>query len=331
MVKKTLGLYLLGNLGLLFCIPLLPLFAVVKYLFYFNIIALPMLALVFFLYRKGHRFTWMLSVVSVLAFGLLIYARYVEPYQLKVRELELQYDQLEGEVKLLHISDIQTNAVGGYEEEVFQTIQQLQPDLIVHTGDLVQVVTMEERMRELEALGALFQQLEVPYGIYNVLGDTDVDRELWVEQFDQIAGIKTLQNDKVELNIRGNSIKLLGLSAHQSRLLNQTKLQWWMDTRHPEDVMIVAGHSPDYVLDIQEAMVNICLAGHTHGGQVRVPFYGPIITLAKVPREWARGHNKVNHIDLNVSAGIGVEHEQGVPPLRFNCPPEITMITLKGK
>ena len=77
-----------------------------------------------------------------------------------------------------------------------------------------------------------------------------------------------------------------------------------------------------------ELPIDLCLAGHTHGGQVWVPGYGPLVTDSAVPREWARGFRQIGLPFLNVSAGAGSNRFGGLPPMRFNCPTELTLIEL---
>ena len=74
--------------------------------------------------------------------------------------------------------------------------------------------------------------------------------------------------------------------------------------------------------------VDLCLAGHTHGGQVNLPFIGALLNASKTPKDWAKGFTKFDHTALNVSSGIGTERIEGLPPIRFNCPPTITIFKI---
>ena len=102
----------------------------------------------------------------------------------------------------------------------------------------------------------------------------------------------------------------------------------WLDQSDPNDFRILFGHSPNFALGVAESPIDLCLAGHTHGGQVNVPFYGPLVTYSEVPREWARGFRRIGIPYLNVSAGAGSNRRHGLPPIRFNCPTEMTLIEL---
>jgi hypothetical protein len=82
-------------------------------------------------------------------------------------------------------------------------------------------------------------------------------------------------------------------------------------------------------VNITDLDIDLCLAGHTHGGQIRIPFFGPVVTLSNVPKEWAMGYRKVRNIRMNVSAGIGSEHAGDLPAIRFNCPPKMSLFIVK--
>ena len=91
------------------------------------------------------------------------------------------------------------------------------------------------------------------------------------------------------------------------------------------------GHSPNFALALKDTPVDLCLAGHTHGGQVRVPFFGPLTIYSKIPKEWALGFRQIGLPYLNVTAGVGSNRYGGLPPIRFNCPTELTVIELLPK
>ena len=114
-----------------------------------------------------------------------------------------------------------------------------------------------------------------------------------------------------------------------------TALAWW-DSFDPElrlpraEAFHVAfGHAPDYALGEVEA--DLLIAGHTHGGQVRLPFIGPIITFSEVPRAWTSGATELSGgRTLIVSRGIGMERGDA-PRIRFLCRPEVAIIDVVPK
>src|SRR6185436_9174885 len=93
----------------------------------------------------------------------------------------------------------------------------------------------------------------------------------------------------------------------------------------PGDLCVVIGHGPDFVMTLPAAEVDLAMAGHTHGGQVVVPFFGPPHTKTRLPREHARGVSSYGGVPLHVSAGTGMERGTA-PQIRFLCPPEICIL-----
>ena len=91
------------------------------------------------------------------------------------------------------------------------------------------------------------------------------------------------------------------------------------------EATILLAHEPDYADYVAPFPVDVQLSGHSHGGQVRLPGIGPLI-LPALARKYHTGRYRVGSLQLCTSRGIGVIN----PPVRFNCPPEVTLITLKS-
>lgn len=313
--------------------PFFGFFTTIGTVFWFGIAALPVL-FVHGIFQSMKKAGWNLksgigTVTPLLAWACLAWSTWVEPEQLEVKELTIEVAGLTRELTLLHLSDIQSDKIDGFEEAVFERIKTLSPDLLIHTGDLVQVPGGDKNHHELHQLANLFKKLNPPLGKYHVLGDTDPGMP--VDLFTQWSGVTTLRNGEVIVEKDGIRMALLGLTLASSRLGYADGIAEWLK-RQPEGTLtLVAGHAPDYALTAGKLPVDLMLAGHTHGGQVRLPVIGPIMTLSEVPRDWARGHTVLEKSQLHVSAGIGAEHEVGLPSIRFNCPPEMTLLHLVPK
>lgn len=308
------------------------LFMSVKILYYLDLMVLPALLIVHagYLLRQRNNKAWRGIAAALFLIFVQVYVTYIEPTNLQIKEVYLHHEDFDREFVLVHLTDIQSDGIGDYERAVFEQIQSLEPHLVIHTGDLIQLYDVEEREAELRKLATLFKELNPLYGTYHVNGDCDWPDQLRRMRFDQLAGVHTMdQKDTVLAAKEGfPSIQLFGLNLKQSRYYDEV-----VDQRNwnPEHFNIMLGHAPDYVVYQEVHRMNLCLAGHTHGGQVRVPGLGPIMTLSNVPKEWARGFRKVNYTYLNVSAGIGAEHASGLPSIRLFCPPEITVIRIGPK
>lgn len=306
----------------------------VKVAFWVDLVAFPILLLGYTVYRIMKKKRGFIDVFRVLvAFGILGFTYYinqVEPYDLQVRHIEIIDDRFDEEFTIIHITDIQSNNIGAYEASVFDTISAYNPDLLIHTGDLVQMHSLPEQEAELRELAKLFRKLNVPKGIYNVIGDTDIEALLESMQFDELANVTTLVDEasaKVR-NKKAPTIQIVGLSLEGSRFADESLNPVIADT-DPSNFNILIGHAPDFILNYTVSDYDLCLAGHTHGGQVRLPGIGPVITMSSVPREQAFGYHEVAGTRLNVSAGVGAEHASKLPSIRLNCPPEIVVIHVK--
>ncbi|MEM8933596.1 MAG: hypothetical protein AAGE94_20570, partial [Acidobacteriota bacterium] len=101
--------------------------------------------------------------------------------------------------------------------------------------------------------------------------------------------------------------------------------------RRTERFHIAFGHAPEFALTqhlLDKPSADLAIAGHTHGGQVRVPWFGPIVTFSAVPRSWAAGRTDFDNGGiLIVSRGVGMERGRA-PRLRLLCRPEIVVIDL---
>ena len=307
------------------------LFAGIHRLFIINGIVLPLVlglwAVFFGLTRRISR-GWAVAglMLAVLIGGTAWYATRVEPHRLMVREVALTTTKLTRPLRILHISDVQTARVTDYEESVFRKMAELQPDLILHTGDLVQTRNHENDSVERTKLLSLFGTLRPPLGIWHVHGDTD--RHLVRLDSAALAPLRVLGDESAALTTPGGLVSLYGLTLASSENAwdpHPGARQW---ARESKGFKILLGHNPNYVLQAAELPVDLCLAGHTHGGQIRIPFFGPPLIMCDVPRHLARGWNRVGETRLNVSAGIGGEHCAGLPTLRLNCPPEMTLIVV---
>lgn len=273
--------------------------------------------------RINTRKTGVNLVLSLLLLSTFVYASFIEPNNIQVRNVEIRTNKVYDEVTILHISDIQSVHIGKYEQKVFEIIEHLNPDLILHTGDLLQTGLNAEMIK----LARLFKQLRPKYGIYNVVGDTDSQMN-W-QKFHRLSGVKTLIDKNVLINDKKVKISILGLSLHKSRYRDKSLIEDWKCRSKKDEFTIVFGHAPDYISKILKLDIDMCLAGHTHGGQVNIPFWGPVVTFSRFPKKWSNGFIKIRNSHVNVSAGIGVERACNLPPIRFNCPPVMTLFALR--
>jgi hypothetical protein len=127
-------------------------------------------------------------------------------------------------------------------------------------------------------------------------------------------------------------IELHGLSLYQSHAprMGAAEVERWLAQADPSAFHLLMGHAPDFALLLKPGrQVDLALAGHTHGGQVRLPGIGALITKSGVPKEMVSGVlPDLPGGPLLVSSGVGCVRHNEMPRLRFNCPPELILIHL---
>ena len=317
-----------------------PNFGLIHQAYDFNLWELPMTLLCLAIALSVLSLTWaamrkvlilislVYGFVAIDLFILRYYVTYIEPQRIVVHQVRLETQKLTEPVRLLHISDIQSGGIGDYEKHLFDRIKELKPDLILNTGDLLQVVPPATFESEFPKLLELIKTVNPRLGTYAVFGDTE--RELYDMSPDEIMPLQMLSSRSLKIDTKAGVLHIYGLSLYQSK-----KQAWalraveeWLKMTQSSDFCILFGHAPDYAMEMMDQPIDLCLAGHTHGGQVRLPWYGPLVIYSKVPREWARGFRRIGVPFLNVSAGAGSNRFEGFPPMRFNCPTEMTLIEL---
>jgi predicted MPP superfamily phosphohydrolase len=252
---------------------------------------------------------------SVMVLGIYGFAFHVEPYRLEVNRHEVFSARITEPLRIVLLADIQTDSIGEYESRVFEAVRAAQPDLILLAGDYLQSSDRVERK-----LAPLFQRLfnDPPlrprYGIHAVEGDCEAQED-WEYQF---HGTSVITHDVTEV-VEIGPLTVTCLTLHDSH--SRQVIERPADRFH-----IALGHHPNFALQTVDA--DLLLAGHCHGGQVRIPFLGPPIKLAAIPRAWTQGMTDLgNGRKLVVSRGIGMERG-GAPRLRFLCRPEVIVIDL---
>jgi predicted MPP superfamily phosphohydrolase len=266
-------------------------------------------------------------VLGGIGLSLGAYARFVAPYRIQVRRVEIRTPKVDRRVRIAHLSDIQSDRVGRYEEKVFERVRECKPDILIHTGDLLQPLPPATLESEGPRIAALIRGVDAALGKFAIYGDTDGALGDWTTE--GLGGLRLLANEETTISLgSGGAISIWGMSNDQSRFGSSGDVADWVERAGPGAFTLLLGHSPDYILSVQNVGVDLCLAGHTHGGQIVPPFWGPVMTLSRIPNEWVKGFHVVGRTRLNVSAGVGCEHASFLPDVRFNCPPEFTIIDL---
>lgn len=160
-------------------------------------------------------------------------------------------------------------------------------------------------------------KIKTKYGFYTTLGNHDGWYDKWViQEILTDKGIQVLNNKNIKLNIYGKDIYIAGVEDKMTAIPDIYEAL--KETKQPT---ILLTHTPDVFPKVPKE-VNLTLAGHTHGGQIRLPLLGALVVPSDYGNKYSAGLIVEKGKKLLVTRGIGVS----ILPVRFNCPPEIVVI-----
>jgi hypothetical protein len=258
-------------------------------------------------------------VLALAAAGILCMAHgfFIEPYWLEINRLKIATPKLRAgsvPIRLVHITDFHSDPSPRLESRLPGVIAREKPDLVVFTGDTVNsaeaLPVFRRCLRQIAAIAPTFAikgNWDAAYwGKLDLFGDT---------------GVTALGGQAVPLRLHGSDLWIVGASP-----VGHPSVQRALRAVPPGTLTVLLCHSPDEIEEVADRSVDLYLAGHTHGGQVALPLFGPLVTLSRFGNRYARGLYKVGGTWLYVNRGIGMEG--GVPRVRFWARPEIAVIDL---
>jgi predicted MPP superfamily phosphohydrolase len=270
-------------------------------------------------------------VISFFIFCFSFWTLCIEPTLIEIVRYEYKTNLVTQPVRIAFFADIQTDCIGNYERRALNLLREQNADLIILGGDYIQVNNKEKERQLIEEFNSLLKEvkLSAKFGVYAIKGNQELER--WYDWKRSFIGteIKTIEWTR-RINVGELRVVLLSMwdSFTKRKIiaipyaLNKNNNQV-----HKQRFVLMAGHSPRYALAEQDA--HIVLAGHTHGGQVAIPFFGALINMTTgLPRHWSSGNHKLpNGSTLIVSKGIGMERGHA-PRIRFNCKPDFVIIDI---
>lgn len=227
----------------------------------------------------------------------------IEPEWLAVNQLKLSESP---STRLVHFTDVHHKGDRDYFEKVVRTINRLEPDVVCFTGDLI------EKSKHLAVALDVVRQIKAP--CIGIPGNHDywaqVNFELFNAPFESTGG-RFLMDQFMDLEKHG--IRFIGLTGDADPGIEPS----------PSLRNILLTHYPAHVKEMKSRKFDLMLAGHSHGGQVRLPLIGPLLL------PWRCGEYDLGYYDtkwgpLYVGSGIGYF----AIPVRFNCRPEVTLIEI---
>lgn len=269
-------------------------------------------------------------LAAVIAAGTLclLYGFLLEPRLLKIREVSLVSPHYQGgDIRIALLSDIHIGSrhvPAARVANIVRVVNNARPDIILMPGDFIGGHTPRENhspafVAEVNDGLAQFGALRAPLGVYASIGNHDV----WYDAAAVTNGLRAA-GVHVLANSVGNTatdICVVGLADHDT----QTEDPTTFDRCTKGNPVIALMHSPDSFA-LLPPYARLSVAGHTHGGQINLPFYGRRVTATQAGRKYAYGLVNVRGVPAFVTAGIGTS----ILPARFRAPPEVVIITLRA-
>lgn len=262
--------------------------------------------------------------LQALAKGLRQFAEeaFAEANSISVENVKIYLERLPRELdgfRIVHLSDIHHSPFTNLEHisRVVAVSNRLQPDMFVLTGDYV-----SHDAEYIAPVAEVLARLKAEYGTHACLGNHDhwTDAELVTEEF-HAAGINLLINEGARLAARGAQIWLCGVDDY---MVGKTDLRAALAGAGEDEFKLLLAHNPQIVRPAARAGVDLMLSGHTHGGQVKIRDEEKRILPR---RRLTSGLHRRKNTQIYITRGIGTV----VVPVRYQCPPEISLLELKTK
>lgn len=267
----------------------------------------------------------------------MAYATQVEPRWIEVTRLEVPLPGLPEELDgftIVQLSDLHLgpHVTADHVRRGVVLTNALEADLVILTGDFVY-----RSAHYSDACARELASLRASYGVYAVLGNHDI----WTDA-DEVAdnlmraGLVVLRNERQPLTVNGARLWLLGIedTGYTGGFFSDFKAMW----QEARDVLaillqgipaaeprLLLVHNPDFTEMLPQGPIDLILCGHTHGGQVRLPFVGAPVVPSCFGQKYASGlvHGPGGLVYVNRGLGFIA------PPVRFLCRPEITLLRLR--
>jgi len=280
--------------------------------------------------KRGRMFLIILIFILV---GLLLWSRFISTKGLEVREYGVTNEKIPSAFngfKIVQLSDLHYGRTVDDKklEEIAARINELKPDLIVFTGDLVDK-DIKITDKKLASIKAFLTSLDSKIGKYAVKGNHDYSNKLF-ENIMTDSGFKTLTNESdliyyqenTPIIISGFASSIKTIPDYDNVFTNLNLTEEELNTYYK----ILLVHEPDQLLKLDDKNFDLVLSGHSHNGQVRLPIFGAIIKTNGA-KTYYESYYKVDDTDLYISGGVGCS----VLNFRFMNKPSFNFYRLYNK
>lgn len=261
--------------------------------------------------RPGRWIVFALGTIGILCF---MWGWLLEPYRIEVTRHQVETNLVPPgkSIRIVQLSDLHIDDHGWREVQLPEMVNAEKPDLVVMTGDYLNNSSKEAE----DALREVVRNIKAP--IFAARGNWDTRHWSRAMPILESEGVRLMMAHNTQFEKDGISIRLIGDYGFTG---TPSDPEQWL-------FRVYLTHTPD-VIDQVAGRVHLYLCGHTHGGQVRLPFVGALITLSEHWKRYEMGRYEVDGTTMYVHRGFGMEG--GLPPrVRFLAPPEIAVFDIVG-
>jgi len=269
--------------------------------------------------------------LALLAVGGSIYSFLIEPRLIKVESVKLRLRRLAPEfsgIRMVQVSDIHMGRWMNAErlQDIVELIIEQKPDLVLFTGDfLIGRAYDADSERNVRDLITILTPLAASIPSYGILGNHDYwTNPAAIRKMLHSCNIMDMTNKAITLTRGAEKLYICGVDDVWE---GDVRLENVLTQIEDDGAAILMAHEPDYAdVSALTGRFDLQVSGHSHGGQVVLPFLGPPV-LPHLGRKYPGGLYQVRDMYQYTSRGVGM----GRIPIRFNCPPEITVFTLSSE
>ncbi|OAS17190.1 metallophosphoesterase [Paenibacillus oryzisoli] len=270
------------------------------------------------------------SLLAVGSLGLLAgmggaYGIFGEPNWIQTTTVKLSYKRYPASfagMRIVQFSDTHISKYSGLSHltRLAQLLQRQEPDILVFTGDL-----FDSRQGEIsDDVIPILSQLQAAHGKFAVLGNHDLRMDAKrITDILEKSGFKVLVNENQRISRGEESIHIVGVDE---MFHGNPDLPLALQGVERDEFALLLAHEPDFADLASKYAIDLQLSGHSHGGQIRIPFYGSVFT-PDLGQKYSMGLYNFDGTEFHVytNRGIGTT----LLPIRFNCRPEITVFVLE--
>ncbi|WP_020415392.1 metallophosphoesterase [Microbulbifer variabilis] len=269
------------------------------------------------------------AILFIIGLTISIWAFFAEPNSFRIREQTITIDSWPeacNNKKVAILADLHVGSPYKGVDSLRWLVDEVNaslPDLILLPGDFVIQGVAGGSFVSPEEVAEILEELKAPMGVFAVLGNHDwwLDAKR-VEKAFADRGITVLEDRSAKLNSGACKLRLVGLSDFWEGPHDIAQAMDGIDTA---ESILAFTHNPDIFPELPK-QISLTIAGHTHGGQVYLPFIGRPIVPSRYGQRYAIGHIEEGGKNLYVSPGVGTS----ILPVRFLVPPEVTLLAISS-